>query len=432
MSKRTFTETWIKNLKPHDDRQDFTEAGRRGFMLRVWPGGQKTFVLRYQRNEKSKVMTLGQWPAMGLAEAHDEHAAALRCLIRGLDPIEERERENQAREATAQRERASKSITVRNIIAEWAWHYARKNRKRPREAVRLLKVHLLKPLADKAAIEITKRDLVLIVDRVLARGSKVMANRIRDLVVQVFAFAAERDLISSSPAAGLRKKPGGKEESVERKLNRDEIKVFWGALETPKTAISRQVRLGLKLILVTAQRPGEVANARFDQIDMVTRTWTIPEDIAKNEREHFVPLTDTAIEIIEELRMLSNGRPFLLPSVHSKLKPDEPISERALSRALKNNHVGEDEDAKLFGLEPFTPHDLRRTAATHMTSLGVPRLHVGKVLNHSDKDDTTAVYDRYHYWDEKNTALNVWARELRAIIAGKAPKVVPIAKELQA
>lgn len=105
------------------------------------------------------------------------------------------------------------------------------------------------------------------------------------------------------------------------------------------------------------------------------------------------------------------------------LKPDSPISERALSRALRNNHV----DEKLFGCEPFTPHDLRRTAATHMTTLGIQRLHVGKVLNHSEGGDVTAVYDRYGYWDEKQRALATWEVELRSIIDGKPSKVVSIA-----
>jgi integrase len=428
MPKRTFTETWVRNLKPTDERQDFTEAGRPGFMLRVWPGGQKTFVFRYWRNGKACVMTLGQYPALTLEKAHDEHAAARKQFVNGLDPIAEKETAVRARATQEQRRRTAEAVTVRNVIAEWAWHWARRRRKRPREAVRLLKVHLLRPLAKKPAQEITKRDLVQVIDRVLARGSTVMANRLRDLLSQVFEFAASRDLIPSSPAAGLQKKPGGDEESRERSLSRDEVKAFWKAMEAHDTAISAQVRLGLKLILVTAQRPGEVANARFDEIDIDSRVWTIPADIAKNEREHYVPLTDLAIELIDELRALAKDRPHLLPSHQSKLKPDEPISERALSRALKNNHKGPEENPTLFGCEPFTPHDLRRSAASQMTSLGIPRLHVKKLLNHSDADDVTGIYDRHHYWDEKKHALAVWEAELRAIIAGKKSKVVPIGK----
>jgi integrase len=426
MPQRSFTTTWLNSLakKAPDSRTDYTEAGRKGFMLRHWPGGERTFVVRYQRAGKPGHVTLGNYPALSLEAAHDEHAAVRRQLSRGLDPIEQRERDRRAAEIQAGKRKQVEAVTIRNVIAEFAWHHARPHRKRPREAVRLLRAHFETALAGKPAQDITKRDLVEIIDRVIARGSNVMANRLRDLAAQVFAFAAERDLIPNSPAAGLRRKPGGAEQSKEQSLARGEIATFWHRLDAPETKISEQVRLALKLILVTAQRPGEIAGARALEFDLNERMWVIPAERAKNEREHYVPLSDLAIELIDELRTLAKGRPYLLPSVHKKLKPDEPISERALSRALKNNH-SEGKHTTLFGIEPFTPHDLRRTAGTHLTSLGIPRLHVMKLLNHSD-NETTAIYDRHHYWPEKQQAVKVWADELRAIIADRSTKVVAI------
>jgi integrase len=81
----------------------------------------------------------------------------------------------------------------------------------------------------------------------------------------------------------------------------------------------------------------------------------------------------------------------------------------------------------LFVCEPFTPHDMRRTAATQMTALGIERLHVGKILNHSEGGDITAVYDRHRHRTEKQRAVLTWEAELRSIIDGKPGKVVPIA-----
>lgn len=427
--KKRFTKTWLDSLvgNPPADDTPYLEAGRVGFILRHRKGGALVWYARYQRDRKPVWMKLGEYPAMSLEQAHEAHSDVRKQLASSLDPEAERDRQARERERQEHERKVTEGTTVRNIIAEWAWHHARRHRKRPREAVRLLKVHLLTPtLKAKPATEITKRDLVLVIDKVLARGSTVMANRVRDLTAQVFNFAAMRDLIPSSPAAGLLKNPGGQEQAKERSLNRDEIRHFWRGLDDAKTKISEPIRLALKLILVTAQRPGEIAQARFDWFDMDARRWTIPAPIAKNGREHYVPLTDLAIKLIEELRVLANGRPHLLPSVHSKLKPDEPISERALSRALKNNQTGDKKHPRLFGGEPFTPHDLRRTAATQMTGLGIERLHVGKVLNHSEGGDITAVYDRHSYWDEKQRALTVWESELRAIVGGKASKVVPI------
>lgn len=424
MPSKVLTETLLKNLqkRPPSKQTFYSEPGRKGFMLRHHPGGEMAFLVRYKIAGKEHWVTLGSWPALSIVAAHEEHLEIRKQLANGLDPKVERERHRIERQRQEEMRKVTEAVTVRNVIAEWAWHHARRHRKRPREAIRLLRVHLLQaPVKDKPASDITKRDLVLIIDKILARGSTVMANRVRDLTAQVFNFAAMRDLIPSSPAAGLLKKPGGQEQAKERSLNRDEIRQFWRGLDDGKAKISLPIRLALKLILVTAQRPGEVAQAKLSDIDVAQRLWRIGDN--KSERPHTVPLTDLAIEIIDDLRKLANGRPYLLPSVHSTLKPAEPISERALSRALRNNRV----DEKLFGCEPFTPHDLRRTAATHMTTLGIQRLHVGKVLNHSEGGDITAVYDRYGYWDEKQRALATWEAELRSIIDGKPSKVVPIA-----
>jgi len=444
MARRSFTETWIKNLRPHEVRRDFTEAGRPGFMLRVWPAGQKSFVFRYTRNGHARIMTLGQWPVLTLEQAHDEHATARKVFLRGLDPIEEREREAKAREIREQHERHFHGITIRNVIAEWAWHYARRNRKRPREAVRLLKVYL-KPWTGQPIQEKRRRDAIELLDKIVARGSLVMANRIRDLADQVFTFCVARDLITVNPFLGV-PDPGGEEESKERALARDEIKTFWNAVDAPESGISRRLALALKLTLVTAQRPGEIIQARFDQFDLEQRVWTIPPEAIKTvkkakrgkkkqaraPRVHCVPLSDTAIQLVEELRTLANGRPCLLPTQRSKKNPDGHIEEKALAHALRDSI--DEKAGTLFGLQPFTPHDLRRTAATMMTSLGIPRHpDVAKVLNHAEEeDDTTAIYDRWEYWPQKQKALDVWHSELREIISGKASKVVPIARERRA
>jgi integrase len=355
----------------------------------------------------------------------------------GLDPIEEKDKEDAAREQARQRQTTAKAITVRNVIAEWAWHYARRERKRPREAVRLLKVYLGVPWKDRPANELRRRDAVLLLDRITARGSLVMANRIRDLGHQVFTFGVARELIEVNPFVGV-PNPGGDEESKDRFLTREEIKTFWSKVDGPQSGISRRLVLALKLILVTAQRPGEVIKARFEHFDLAKREWTIPPEVIKTvkkakhgkkkqlrpPRVHMVPLTDLAIELVEGLRSLAKERPSLLPAQRSKRNPDGHIEEKGLAHALRDQI---DEKAEtLFGLPPFTPHDLRRTAATMMTSLGIPRRpDVAKILNHAeDDDDTTAIYDRWESWPKKKKALGVWEKELRTLIEGKPSSIV--------
>jgi len=425
---RHFTETWLRSLerKPPAKRQDYTEAGRKGFMLRHWPGGERTFVVRYQKGGKPDLVTLGNYPAVSLEQAHDEHAQLRRMLARGLDPKAERGEAARQQESARRKRQAFVAVTVRNVIAEWGWHYARRHRKHPREAVRLLKVYT-DPWKGRPVADLTKRDVVTLLDRIVARGSTVMANRVDSLGKQAFRFAMQRDLIESNPWVGTAR-PGGDEKARQRKLTEGEVRTLWKALEASGTKATPQVRLALKLVLVTAQRPGEVAGVRWKEIDTTAATWTIPAQRVKNGREQKVPLSDLALEIIEQLRPLAKERPHVFPSAHAKQKREAPMLELALSRALRNNR---DDDELVFGLPWFTPHDLRRTAASMMTALGIPRLHVSKVLNHTDRD-ITAIYDQHDYFAEKKQALETWADHLRAIITGKAAKVVAIAKERRA
>jgi integrase len=455
MTKRAFTETWIANLKPPTKGfVPYKEAGRRGFLLRVYAGGSKVFFYQYSWKGKAEFLKLREWLKGGsaLADAHRDHAAALDLYVRGINPKEEREREATQREIRERHERAESGVTVRNVIAEWAWHYARKHRKRPQEAVRLLKTHLLVPaLIGRPAAKVTKRDLVQIIDRPMSRKKFVMANRLRDLIAQIFRFAAQRDLIPFDPASGLISKPGGKERARRRNLNVEEVRKFWEMMAKPaldahdrrkhaagEVSISYPIRLALKLILVTAQRPGEIAEARWSEFNVDKRVWTIPpgriKTVSKRDEdldvhEHLVPLTDMAIEIIGELLALAKDRPFVVPCKHSKKKPDAPVSEKALSRALKNCHIeaADDKSVTLFGMPTFTPNDLRRSAASHMGRIGIDRFHQDRVLNHADTS-IGGTYDQWTYWPQKLKVLTQWDAELRSIVEGKKSKVTSIRK----
>lgn len=442
---------WLDSRKDRrnrpKERQEETVDGHEGLMAWVYPSGEVVFVFRYTgANGKRRKMRLGQYGDDGikLAEAFDLHRQAQRELERGLDPIEERERRQKEAERARQHRAAADAVTVRNVIAEWAWWYARRERKRPREAIRLLKVYL-KPWMGQPVQDKRRRNAIQLLDAIVARGSLVMANRVRDLAHQAFTFCVARDLISVNPFLGV-PDPGGDEESKERFLTRDEIKTVWGALDSPDCGISRRLVCGIKLVLITAQRPGEVLKARFDQFDLPQRTWQVPPEIIKTvkkakrgkkkqtraPRVHMVHLTDLAVALIEELRTYAKGRPCLFPAQRSKRNPNGHIEEKAFARALREQIQVDKMTgiAGLFGIEPFTPHDLRRTAATVMTSLGIPRHpDVAKVLNHAEKDDdTTGIYDRWEYWPQKQRALILWEAELRAIIEGRDSPVASPAK----
>jgi integrase len=398
-----FTDSYLRHLKPREKRYDVTDARRRGLQLRVFPSGEKSFQFRYTLHGQTRRVTFGPYPSVTLAEAHFKHAEAERLLDNGKDPADlAKDSKRAEREAG----------TVAELADEFMRRYVKPSRKRPEQMQQMLDANVLPHWRNKKAKDITARDVVLLLDKIVDRGSKVMANRVASAVSQMFKFGVLRGIVSGSPCVALTR-PGGREKNRERKLTEIELNAFWEKLDT--SDISPPIRAALRLLLVTGQRRGELARAKWGDIDLDEGRWIIPADNSKNGRAHEVPLTKLAIDLFEQLKKLAPVSNWVLPS---PTKDDEPIIDRSISRAVRNNE-------KHFGIAHFTPHDLRRTAASIMSMLGVPRLHVSKVLNHTD-DATTAIYDRHDYWKEKQTALDHLSTHLKSVFEGSIQKVVSL------
>jgi integrase len=177
--------------------------------------------------------------------------------------------------------------------------------------------------------------------------------------------------------------------------------------------MSPQISLILQLVLITAQRPGEVAGMTLDELDEDWETsrdpwWLIPKERSKNGLAHLVRLSPLAVLKIKEARNLAGGSRNVFPSP----KHGRPIAVTSLSQAV--GRCGH------FGLEPFTPHDLRRIASTHITGEHVvtERFFLARVLNHKDQT-ITGRYDRTAYMPQKREAMRRWGVVLYRIVKGK-------------
>jgi len=457
------TTTWLESRQEARNRPqkryDATIDGREGLMVRVFPSGAVSFRFRYTNDGKRRVMVLGEFGsgALSLAEAFDLHHQAQRELERNLDPIEER-RKRQEAEQRAREERAGAG-TIADLVEQFVhrklraerwdeasgeWIRDEKNktkaRKRPDAAAALLGYtaglpprkrngsrkpvpNLVSTLGRIKARELTKRQLIAFLDGIVDRGSPVTANRTYALLRQLFDWAAAKDLVPASPMAGV-ERPGGEERPRQRVLTADEIRSFWAKLDDADMA--EPTRLALKFLLITAQRRGEITSAKWTDFDLSRKVWTIPVELLKssharkaNPEPHLVPLSALAIDLINKLKLLTREGSYVLPA-HVSNRHSAPYSEGVLTRAVRQN-------AEHFSIPHFTPHDLRRTAASFMTSLKIPRLHVEKVLNHST-GDIAEVYDRHDYFQEKRAALEKWGKHLSAIVEGKDQKIISIAR----
>ena len=404
-----WTDKEIQGMKPKDKSYDVREKSGEGFGVTVFPTGEKSFIYFYTFQGRKRRMTLAKYKPGALGEARKLHRAALTVLEDNKkDPADEKRKEKTA---------ARDASTVNALIDEYIEKWAKPNKRSWKADAGCLDRDIKPQWGNRKAHDISRREVILLLDRVKDRGAPVQANRVLSCIRKMFNFAIERDLISANPCDGV--KPVTKENQCDRVLSEEEIKILWLALsqEVDKDNplqhdlhMSLETTLVLKLQLVTGQRKGEIVSAEWDEIDLIAGWWTIPASKAKNNQTHRVPLSSLALELLAEIKILSNHSRYLFPAKFKNTHITDGSIDNAVNRSTFSN------------IKPWTPHDLRRTAASHMTSIGIPRFVVGKILNHSEQS-ITAVYDRHSYDAEKRQALEAWAQQLQRIIYGENKKI---------
>lgn len=415
-----FSDKFIESLKPTDKINDVREAN--GFGVRVLPSGVKTWFFIYRIDGKRRFMNLGHYPSITLSEARKKYRAAFNLYEQGKDP---------AKLADEAKEERRKAFSVADLVKEYIEKHAINKRSGAADE-RLLNVEIVPLWGKRKAEDIKKRDIILLLESIVERGTPAMSNQVLKITRKMFNFAVERDIIQHSPFAGVKALAPNK--SRVRTLTEAEIKTLWGGLDN--AAMSDDIKRAIRLVLVTGQRPGEVAGMHSGEID--GQWWTIPAGRAKNGREHRVFLTKTALDLIGPLTAIDEEtgeevpKGYIFPCPHKKKK--QPIDSHALPVAVRRNLAwplldkkGQpiyDEEGKpatenRLGVGQFTPHDLRRTAATFMASMGFMDEIIDAVLNHV-KQGIIRTYNRHGYDQEKQKALEAWDRKLSSAISGKA------------
>lgn len=282
--------------------------------------------------------------------------------------------------------------SVHFLAYEYIEGYVRPNREDPGYAVRILEKDVLTEWEGRDARTITAREVVELLDKIVARGSPVMANRTADIVGQMFKYGLHRAIVDDSPVK-LLFKPGGKEKSRKRVLSQTELTAFVTRLdEAPRSEQKRRI---LMVLLLTLQRRSELGLAEWKDIDFNAKTWRVPDEHAQNRRGHIVPLSDWAIEELQALKAIAGSSKFVIPSTRGNKPANPKLITRSDARSLPR--------FQKIGIDTFRPHDLRRTGWTELARLGISRHIAERVLNHS-KDVIEGAYDLYEYL-MKNGAL---------------------------
>jgi integrase len=402
---KQLTDARVRALTAKSARYEVWDKTHPGFGVRVGVSGKKSWVTFYWTKDgaarKQRRVTLGQYPAMGLAEAHEAHSRIRRLVEEKKDP---------AAQLAAAKAGIREAETIGDLVAAYVKDYAKAKKavSSAKEDERILNKDVIPVWGHRVASSITREDVLLLLDQVTKRGP-VIGNRTRVLLHTVFSFAIRHRTAFKTFASAMDNPvaliTGEREWPKTRVLDERELIAFWRCVSTVE-GIDEVIRLAVLFVLVTAQRPGEVAGMRFDEIDS-QGVWRLPPERTKKRRLHLVPLSDLALWIVEECRQ-SHGGEYVFPSPR---KDDAPIRRDSLMAGMRRVR-------HLVGLDDVTNHDLRRTAATGMAALGVEKHTRRHIMNQRDGDVHSEVYDQFEYIPEKRAALELWAAHIIESVKG--------------
>jgi integrase len=406
---RKLTDLFVERAKPPArGRVEHFDAAFPGLALRITENGGKSWCAFYRFKGRLRRFTIGSYPAIKPAQARKEAAAALERVREGFDPAEEKRARRDLRSPDAD--------TFSAVAYDYLDRHLAKNDAAStyQEAKRDLEHDALPKWGKRLIASISRRDVIDLVDGIIARGAEVQANRTLARLRALFNWAIEKDRVGASPVA--RMKLPTKEFARDRVLSDDELRWFWagcGEVGWPFGPLA-------KLLLVTAQRRDEVAGMEWPEIDLVKRVWTIPRHKAKNNRVHEVHLSDAALDVLRSLPHIRDGLVFTTTGMtavsgFSKAKRRLDTAMLKAKRAELGTHKGD-------AIAGWTLHDLRRTAATGMARLNIAPHVVDKVLNHVSGTirGVAAIYNRFQYLDERRAALDAWGRFVDNLVAPPA------------
>ena len=387
-------------------RREMPDAALPGFYLVIQPSGAKSWAVRYRAAGKPRKLTLGSYPALGLAEARKAARAAVAKATEGADPAAEKKAAKAEAKLDPDRDK------VPTIVADFLKRHASKN-KTAAETGRIFAREVLPKWKDKAIHDVTRRDVIELIDGIADRGAPVMANRVLANVRKLGNWCVSRDILAVSFAAGV--KGPTPEAARDRVLTDDELRAFWtatGQMGAPFGPLFR-------VLLLTAARREEVAGMTAAEIE--DDTWTLPAARAKNGRAHVVPLSPQALAALAAQPRIAGPAGFIFTTTGRTPASGFGRAKARLDALMVKALDGAE-------LPPFRLHDLRRTAASNMARLGVALPVVEKLLNHVSGSfgGVAGVYQRHDYAAEKRAAVNLWGAFVADLTEGRPGNVVPL------
>ncbi|HKU17954.1 MAG TPA: integrase arm-type DNA-binding domain-containing protein [Candidatus Saccharimonadales bacterium] len=392
------TDTAVRKVKPADKPQRMFDGG--GLYLEVAPSGGKWWRFKYRFGNKEKRLSLGTYPDTSLAEAREKRDAARKQLAAGIDPSAHRKAEKAAGE-----ERAANSFEV--VAREW--HTKQSKSWVDLHASRImlrLENDIFPWLGNRPIADITAKELLATMNRIVNRGAVESAHRVLQNCGQVFRYAIATGRAERNPAADLKGAlPPVKPKHLAAITDPNAIGALLRAIHDYQGSFV--TKCALRLAPLVFVRPGELRQAEWTEFDLDKAEWNIPAEKMKMREPHLVPLQTQAVEILRELQALTGRGRYLFPSARS---PKRPMSNNAVLAALRR--MG-------YSTQEMSGHGFRAMARTVLDEvLHFRPDYIEHQLAHAVRDPNGRAYNRTAHLAERRKMMHAWADYLDGLRAG--------------
>jgi len=389
MARTTRPLTNTEVLRAKAIYKDLTLHDGDGLFMVVKTTGKKLWRFRYQRpaTRQRTMLGLGAFPALSLADARRLRADYLSLLANGIDP------QTQAEQLTEQKQNALESI-FSTVATNWfTLKQASVTPDYAKDIWRSLEKDVFPAIGEIPVQEIKARKLVEALEPIKARGALETVRRLVQRINEIMIYAVNTGLIDANPASGI-----GMAFEKPKKLNMPTLRPE----ELPKlmhslvmSNLSVATRCLIEWQLLTLVRPSEASGTRWAEIDLESKLWTIPAERMKAKREHIVPLSSQAIEILEVMKPISAHREHVFPSRND---PKQAMNSQTANAALKRIGYG----------GRLVAHGLRSIASTALNESGFNADVIEAALAHSDKNEVRRAYNRSTYLEKRRELMNWW------------------------
>ena len=386
------TDREIKNLKAGEKRYTAKDAVANGLFLDITTTGVKSWWYRYSLNGKQERLVIGRYPDLSLKEARQIRDESASLVAKGISP------------------KPNKNKVTSILFSDYGERYLneviKKERKDPYNMILCLNNDIYPMMGSIALDQVSIEDIRRTIWRKKEQGYDAAANQVRGLLKRMFDYAMTLGLVPFNPVLAIPSRHIHKAKPRDRYLSTNEIRTYYTTLLNSR--IYRPRKLGLLLSLLTLVRKSELLKAKWEYIDFDNRIWLIPETKADSatghSRQMVVYMSDQVIEIFKELKTIAGDEPYVFVGRQSGTH----ISHNAFNTAQKAALA-------LTDLPPFTVHDLRRTASTHLNEQGFHSDAIEACLNHTMRG-VRGVYNKAKYEKERIDIMEKWSNYIFSVI----------------